>query len=207
MITSNPSIEMSQDLNPSICSSLVIFMYGVCERQGSISLVLRSKSSSGKCAELHTVEARNNRDHPTRSLYYCLFASHLFVCCSLRTSCLRWITLSMQRPLRGCNNILSVLQWTVPIACSFCGGCHWNHLHLLVTAPFCCDWKGQVASVQSFTLWQQATIDIPRHAHSIAACSHHIYMEVVLDAHRVCGESHIQHNAKREIAIPAASLG
>jgi len=24
----------------------------------------------------------NNSDHPMRSLYYCLFASHIFVCCS-----------------------------------------------------------------------------------------------------------------------------
>jgi len=31
---------------------------------------------SGMCAKLRTVAARNNRDHPTRSLYYCLFAPH-----------------------------------------------------------------------------------------------------------------------------------
>jgi len=80
--------EMSQDLNPnpSTCSSLVIFMHWACERQGSIFLVLRSKSSSGKCAKLHTVAASNNRDHPTRSLRYCLYKQHIFVCGSLHIS-------------------------------------------------------------------------------------------------------------------------
>jgi len=43
-------IEMSQDFNPnpSTCLSLIIFMYWACERQGSIFLVLQSKSSNGK---------------------------------------------------------------------------------------------------------------------------------------------------------------
>ena len=38
------------------------------------------------------------------------------------------------------------------------------------------------------------SIEITRRAHSISACSCHIYMGVVLHAHFVCGESHIQHN-------------
>jgi len=33
--------------------------------------------------------------------------------------------------------------------------------------------------MQSFTLWQQATIEIPRRAHSISACLRHLYMDVV----------------------------
>jgi len=70
---------MSQDLNPSTCSSLVIFMYRACESQGSIFVVLQTKSSSGKCAKLHTVAAINNRDYLTRSLCYCLFAPHILV--------------------------------------------------------------------------------------------------------------------------------
>ena len=57
--------------------------------------------------KLHTVTASTNRDHPTRSLYYCLFVSHIFVCCSLRTSRLWWTALSTQHQLRhqlrGCN--------------------------------------------------------------------------------------------------------
>ena len=31
------------------------------------------------CAKLRTVPASNNRDHPTRSLYYCLFAPHTYI--------------------------------------------------------------------------------------------------------------------------------
>jgi len=40
-------------------------------------LVLRSESPGGKCANLHTVAASNNRDHPTRSLCYCLLAPYI----------------------------------------------------------------------------------------------------------------------------------
>jgi len=31
------------------------------------------------CAKLRTVAASNNRDDPTRSLYYCLFAPHTYI--------------------------------------------------------------------------------------------------------------------------------
>jgi len=85
---------MSQDLtpNPSTCSLLVIFMYWARETQGSIFLVLRSRSFSSAYAKLHTLAANNNRSHLTRSIYYCLFASCIFVYCSLCTSRLWWIT-------------------------------------------------------------------------------------------------------------------
>jgi len=54
---------------------------------------------------------------------------------------------------------------------------------------------------QSFTLWQQATIQITCHDHSIIACSCHVsYMGVILRAHPVRGEAHIQRNANREVA-------
>ena len=43
---------------------------------GHSTILLRSEIPSGMCAELRTVAASNNRDHPTRSLYYCLFAPH-----------------------------------------------------------------------------------------------------------------------------------
>jgi len=42
-------------------------------------LVLRSESQSGKRTNLHTVAACNNRVHTLCSLYYCLFAPHIFV--------------------------------------------------------------------------------------------------------------------------------
>jgi len=69
-------------------------------------ILLRSESSGGMCAKLHTVEASNNRDHGLQSLYYCLFAPHIYGCCSLRTSCSWCITHSTQHQWRGCNSRL-----------------------------------------------------------------------------------------------------
>jgi len=59
----------------------------------------------------------------------------------------------------------------------------------------CCDRKAQAASAQSFTLWQQAIIEITRRAHSVIAYSRHIYMGDILRAHPVRGESHIQRSS------------
>jgi len=44
--------------------------------------VLRSEIPSGMCAKPRTVAASSNRNHLTRSLYYCLFAPRMYVCCS-----------------------------------------------------------------------------------------------------------------------------
>ena len=63
----------------------------------------------------------------------------------------------------------------------------------------CCDQKARAASAQSFTLWQQATVEMHR-SHSITTCSHHIYIGVVLHAHPVRGESHMQRYANGEVA-------
>ena len=60
------------------------------------------------------------------------------------------------------------------IARSFCKVCTWHDLHILVTAPFCRDRKARAASAQSFTLWQQATIEITCHDRSIFACLRHL---------------------------------
>jgi len=65
---------------------------------------------------------------------------------------------------------------------------------------YCCDRKARAACEQSFTLWQQATIEITCHGHPVIACSCHIYMGVILRAHPIRGESHIQRNANREVA-------
>ena len=72
---------------------------------------------------VHTLAASNNRDHPTRSLYHCLFTSHRLVCCSLHTFHSWWSVLSTQHQLRGCNNVPSFSLWTAPIAHSFCECC------------------------------------------------------------------------------------
>jgi len=147
--------------------------------------LFRSESPSGKCAKLYTVAASNNKDHPRRSLYYCLFAPHTYM---------PWVSSSRIYPvrgeshvhcqLRGCNNIPFFLQRTAPITRSFCEGCTWNDLHIMVTAPLCCDQKAQVACVQSFTTWQQAAKEITRHVVSVIACLRHRYMDVVLHAHQ-----------------------
>ena len=47
-------------------------------------LLLQSESASGKCAKLHTVAASNNRASRNRvhmpwSLFYCLFAPHIYI--------------------------------------------------------------------------------------------------------------------------------
>jgi len=50
--------------------------------------------------------------------------------------------------------------------------------------------------------------ELPRHDHSFIACSRHIYECVVLHAHPVRGESHIQWNTTGEVAtIPLQSWG
>jgi len=41
-------------------------------------VLLRSENSSGMCANLCTVAASNSSVHPTRSLWYCLFAPHIY---------------------------------------------------------------------------------------------------------------------------------
>jgi len=107
-----------------------------CVAIGKLERQVRTVSNCG---------TSNNRNHPIRSLYYCLFASHICVCSS-RTSRAWWIALSTQRQLTGCNNIPSFLQWTTPIARSFGEGCTWNHHHILATAPLCCNWKTRTAS-------------------------------------------------------------
>ena len=59
-----------------------------------------------------------------------------------RSSCTSpswWITQSTEHHRRGCNNIPSFLQRTTLIARSLCEGWTRHDLHILVTAPFCCD--------------------------------------------------------------------
>ena len=58
----------------------------------------------------------------------------------------------------------------------------------------------RATSVQSSTLWQQATVEIIRRDHSIIACGRHIYLCVALCAHPICGESHFQCNSDWEVA-------
>ena len=99
----------------------------------------------------------------------------------------------MQHQLKDSSNIPSFLQRTASFARSFCEGCTWHHFHILVKAPFCCDWKGRAASAQCFPLLYKTTMKIPRRDQFISACSRH--MGVVRHAHPIRGEAHIQRNA------------
>ena len=52
---------------------------GTTFTSGHRPILSRSEIPSGMYAKLRTVAASNNRDHPTRSLYYCLFAPHTYI--------------------------------------------------------------------------------------------------------------------------------
>ena len=138
---------------------------------GSVWIVLRSESQSGKRAKLRTVAACNNRDHTPRSLYYSSFALHIYRVLLRAQSVRGEQRIPAQRQRSSCNNIPSFLQWTAPIARSLCEGWTPHDLHILVTAPFYCNRKAWAASAQCIAPWQQATIEITRRDHSIIACS------------------------------------
>jgi len=86
-------------------------------------------------------------------------------------------------------NASRVVATTSPSFCnkphqshSFCEGFTQHDLHILVTAPFCCDQKARAACVQRFALLQQATLEIMCHDYSIIACLRHTHV-VVFFAH------------------------
>ena len=96
--------------------------------------LLRSESPSGMCAKLRTVAASNNREHMLRSLYYCLFAPHIYGVV-LHTHSVRG------EPHIQCNASREVAT-TSPVFNEphiFCEGFTQHDLHILVKAPFCYD--------------------------------------------------------------------
>jgi len=109
-------------------------------------ILLQSEKPERKCASFAlwqkaTIEFTCH-DH---SIIAC--SCHIYIfCCSSHTSLSWWITQSTQHNGRGCNNTPSFLQRTAQIARSLCEGWTRHDLHILVTAPFCCDRKpeGQV---------------------------------------------------------------
>ena len=149
---------MSQELNPSICSSLVIFMHWACENhtfsswriptwmsKGRHTILLMQRQLRGynnilsflqwiapvtssfcegctwhdlhilftaphflwlegpisKCAKLHIVAPSNHNVPTSCSFCFCLFAPHIYGCCSSRTYCSWWDAHSTQRKRRG----------------------------------------------------------------------------------------------------------
>ena len=139
-------------------------------------VMLRSEILNDMCAKLHTAAASNNRDHVSQSLLLLLARSTHTYFCSSRTSRSWWITQSMQHHRRGCNNIPSILQRTAPIARSLCEGWTRHNLHILVTAPFCCNRKSRAACAKSFAPRQQATVEtMHRNLLLLLARSTHTY--------------------------------
>jgi len=67
--------------------------------------------------------------------------------------------------------------------------------HHLLLAPNQVVAIGKTESMCAKLRTVAATIEITQRDHSIIACSRHIYMGVVLRAHPVRGELHIQRNA------------
>jgi len=153
--------------------------------------LLRSEIPSGMRAKLRTVAASNSRDHPRNLFYCCLLALHMWWCYSSRTSRSWWITQSTQHHRRGSNNIPSFLLRTTSIARSSCEGWTLYDLHILVTAPFCSDRKSRAARAQSFAPLQQATVVIILAISLTVACSRYTYDGVILHAHPVRDELHI----------------
>ena len=93
------------------------------------------------------------------------------------------------RPLKKLN-FFTLFHNNLPTLLAECGNIFY----------YCCDWKAQASCAQSFTLWQQATIEIMHRDHSLITCSRHLYMGVVLYTHSVRGEPCIQCNASQEFA-------
>jgi len=54
----------------------------------------------------------------------------------------------------------------------------------------CCDRRERAARTQSFTMWQQAAIEIKRQYHFIVACSRKAFTGAILNAHPICGVAH-----------------
>ena len=141
------------------------------------------------------------------SIIACSRHTYIYIyCCSSRTSRSWWITHSTQCHRRGCNNIPSFLQRTAPIARSLCEGWTRHNVHILVTAPLCCHPKS--TSGMCTKLHTVAASNNRDHApQSLYYCLFvpRIYI-VVLRAHPVHGESHIQRNATREVATTPWSI-
>ena len=143
----------------------------MCDAPGDYQVQCCDRKSRAACAQSLNAAASNNRDHASQSLLLLLArASHIYFCPS-HTSHSRWIIQSTQHHRWGCNNIPYFLQRTTPITRSLCEGWTRHDLHILVTAPFCCNRKSWASCAQSFPSWQQGTIELTWRDHSIIACS------------------------------------
>jgi len=127
---------------------------------GRNTILLQSEILSGMCAKLRTAAASNNRDHVSQSLLLLLAcATYIMVLFFTHIPFVVNHTIVATPPERlqqhpllfatvHTNRTFFVLGWTR------------HDLRILVTAPFCCDWKSRAACAQRFTPGQQATIEI-----------------------------------------------
>ena len=159
---------------------------------------MRSESPSGMCTKLHTVAVSNNRDRMPRSLYHCLFAPHIYVVLRIHS-------------IRGEPHIQRNASWEVATtASSFCNEPHQSHVLFV-----------KVTHSTTFASWSQHYfVEIRKPSgmwtklHTVAASNNRDHMPrslyyclfaphtygVVLHAHSIHGEPHIQHNASGEVA-------
>ena len=162
-------------------------------------LVLRSEIPSGMCAKLRTMAASNNRDHPTRSLYYCLFAPHTYIFV-LRGYPVRGESHN-QRNTTGEAATTSppFLQRTTPIARSLREGWTPHDLHILVTAPFVAIGNPEWHGAKLRTVAASNNRDYPTRSLYYCLFVPHTYI-FVLRAQPVHGESHNQRNTTGQAA-------
>jgi len=116
------------------------------------------------------------------SLYFCLFAPHIWVLFFVHMLFVVNHTFNatlmerlQQHPLLFTTNRTdhTFFLWRLRLAWPS----HPGYSTILLWL------ESQVASVQIFTLWQQATTEIICHDHSITGCSRHIYMGVIFFTH------------------------
>ena len=74
-----------------------------------------------------------------------------------------------------------------------------NQYPLTSGSYYCCDWKSPSGMCAKLCTVVASNKEIMRPNHAIIGCSRHIYI-VVLRAHPVHGESHIQRNTTGEVA-------
>jgi len=65
---------------------------------------------------------------------------------------------------------------------------------------WCSNRKSRAVCAQSFSPWQQATMEIMLAISLTGACSRYVYNGVILHAHPIRGESHNQRNTTGEVA-------
>jgi len=106
-------------------------------------VVLRSEKPKRHVRKALHCGSKQQHSSPDKITLLLIVRATYIWCCSLHMFRSWWTAHSAQCQPSGCNNIPSFLQWTTPIAHSFCAGFTQDNLHILVTAPFCCDRKSR----------------------------------------------------------------